>query len=128
MGVGALRILAEIGQLIRSRTFRFRSRRSLSLLVGSFKSSDKMLIKSALIFGALLQAIGSGLAIILGFGFLASCAALVASCLGGFGERSIAGTKVSLVLAIICGLAYLIVQAAFAAGGVPQNIQVGQLN
>jgi hypothetical protein len=67
----------------------------------------------------LTQAMGAGLGLILAIGFLASCASLVASALGGFGERSLAGIKVSLICAIVCALAYLIVQALFNAGGVP---------
>jgi hypothetical protein len=76
----------------------------------------------------LQQALGSGLGLILGIGFLASCASLVASALGGFGERSLAGIKVSLICAIVCALAYLIVQALFQAGGVPTNISPQAIN
>jgi hypothetical protein len=53
---------------------------------------------------------------------------LVAAALGGFGERSIAGIKVSLVLAIVCALAYLIVTALFQAGGITTNIQPQAIN
>ena len=70
----------------------------------------------------LAAAEGQGLGLILGIGFIGSVVALVASCLGGFGERSIAGVKVSLVLAVICGLSYLIVQALFTSGGIAPNI------
>jgi hypothetical protein len=76
----------------------------------------------------LSQALGQGLGIVLSIGFLAAVASLVAAALGGFGERSIAGIKVSLVLAIICGLAYVIVQAIFQAGGVGQNITPQAVN
>jgi hypothetical protein len=76
----------------------------------------------------LSQAEGQGLGLILGIGFLASCASLVSSALGGFGERSLAGIKVSLVLAIICALAYLIVQALFQAGGITTNITPQAIN
>jgi lipopolysaccharide export LptBFGC system permease protein LptF len=86
-----------------------------------------MEMKSLFILG-LAQQLGSGLGIILGIGFLASCTCLVASALSGFGERSIAGIKVSLVLAIICGLAYVIVQAIFQAGGVAQTIAPTAIN
>lgn len=73
-------------------------------------------------------ALGSGLGLILGIGFLASVTSLVASALGGFGERSLSGIKISLILAIITGLAYLICQAVFAAGGVPQTIAPQAIN
>jgi hypothetical protein len=76
----------------------------------------------------LSQALGSGLGLIMGIGFLSSCASLVASALGGFGERSLGGIKVSLVCAIVCALAYLIVQALFNAGGVPTNITPQAIN
>jgi hypothetical protein len=78
--------------------------------------------------GGLAQALGSGLGIVLGIGFLAAVASLVAAALGGFGERSISGIKISLVLAIICGLAYIIVNAIFTAGGITQNITPSQIN
>jgi hypothetical protein len=74
------------------------------------------------------QAMGMGLGLILGIGFLASCASLVASALGGFGERSLSGVKISIVCAIICALAYLITQALFQAGGVPVNITPQAIN
>ena len=74
------------------------------------------------------QALGQGLGVILGIGFLSSVAALVSSALGGFGERSLSGIKVSLVLAINCALAYLIVQALFTAGGITTNIQPQAIN
>ena len=76
----------------------------------------------------LSAALGSGLGVVLGIGFVAACAALVGAALGGFGERSISGIKVSLVLAIVCALAYLIVQALFTAGGVTQNINPTAVN
>ena len=76
----------------------------------------------------LSQALGSGLGLILGIGFVAAVAALVGSALGGFSERSISGIKISLILAIICALAYLIVQALFAAGGISQNITPQAIN
>ena len=73
-------------------------------------------------------ALGSGLGLILQIGFVAACAALVGSALGGFRERSISGTKISLILAIICALAYLIVQALFQAGGIQTNISPQAIN
>jgi len=76
----------------------------------------------------LTAALGAGLGVILGIGFVAACASLVAAALGGFGERSIAGIKVSLVLAIVCALAYLIVTALFQAGGITTNIQPQAIN
>lgn len=76
----------------------------------------------------LSQALGQGLGVVLGVGFVAACASLVAAALGGFGERSIAGIKVSLILAIVCALAYLIVQTLFNAGGISQNITPQAIN
>jgi hypothetical protein len=77
---------------------------------------------------ALAQALGAGLGVILGIGFVAACACLVAAALGGFGERSVSGIKVSLVLAIVCALAYMIVQALFTAGGITENITPTAVN
>jgi hypothetical protein len=76
----------------------------------------------------LTQAMGAGLGLILAIGFLASCASLVSSALGAFGERSLAGIKISLICAIVCALAYLIVQALFSAGNVPVNITPQAIN
>jgi hypothetical protein len=78
--------------------------------------------------GSLSQALGAGLGVILGVGFLASVAALVGAALGGFGERSISGIKISLMLAVVCALAYLIVQALFNAGGITTNITPQAIN
>jgi len=78
--------------------------------------------------GSLSQALGAGLGVILGVGVLASVAALVGAALGGFGERSISGIKISLVLAVVCALAYLIVQALFNAGGISTNITPQAIN
>jgi hypothetical protein len=78
--------------------------------------------------GSLSQALGSGLGLILQIGFVAACAALVGAALGGFGERSISGIKISLILAIIWALAYLIVQALFQAGGITTNITPQNIN
>ncbi|MBV8141688.1 MAG: hypothetical protein JO279_18385 [Verrucomicrobia bacterium] len=77
---------------------------------------------------ALAQALGGGLGVVLGIGFVAACACLVAAALGGFGERSVSGIKVSLVLAIVCALAYMIVQALFTAGGITENITPTAVN
>jgi len=76
----------------------------------------------------LSAALGQGLGLILAIGIVAACAALVGSALGGFGERSIAGIKISLILAIVCALAYLIVKALFDAGGIQTNIQPSAIN
>jgi hypothetical protein len=77
---------------------------------------------------ALAQALGGGLGVVLGIGFVAACACLVAAALGGFGEISVSGIKVSLVLAIVCALAYMIVQALFTAGGITENITPTAVN
>jgi len=90
--------------------------------------NGKEFMSELFLAAGLTQALGSGLGLILGIGFLASCASLVASALGGFGERSLAGIKVSLICAIVCALAFLIVQALFSAGGVPVNIQPQAIN
>ena len=88
-----------------------------------------MLPKLTFVIAAgLNQALGAGLGLIFGIGFLASCASLVSAALGGFGERSLSGIKISLVLAVVCALAFLIVQSLFQAGGVPVNIQPTGIN
>jgi hypothetical protein len=86
------------------------------------------LFKINFLAAGLTQALGAGLGLILQIGFVAACAALVGSALGGFGERSISGIKISLILAIICALAYLIVQALFNAGGLATNITPQMIN
>jgi hypothetical protein len=88
-----------------------------------------MQFDSMLMLGAGLNAaLGQGLGVLLGIGFVASVVALVASALGGFGERSISGTKVSLVLAVICALSWLVVTALFQAGGIAQTITPTAVN
>jgi hypothetical protein len=87
-----------------------------------------LLTKSLFLGAGLSSALGQGLGLVLSIGFVAACAALVGSALGGFGERSISGIKISLILAIICALAYLIVKALFDAGGIATNITPSAIN
>ena len=54
-----------------------------------FTAND--LASGCLLAAGLNQALGSGLGVILGIGFVTACASLVAASLGGSGERSIAG-------------------------------------
>jgi hypothetical protein len=77
---------------------------------------------------ALLEALDTAAAVIQGIGFLAAASALIGACISGFGERSISGLKISLILAIIAGLAFLIAQAFFSAGGWTSTITPGALN
>lgn len=86
-------------------------------------------LQDFLFLGAgLLQALQTAAGVIQGIGFLAAAAALIGSVISGFGERSVSGLKISLILAIVAGVAFLIVGAFFAAGGWATQITPGALN
>lgn len=86
------------------------------------------IFQSMLFVGALLQAFQTAAGVIEGVGFIAAAAALIGSVISGFGERSVSGMKISLILAIIAGCAFLIVGAFFAAGGWQTQITPTALN
>jgi hypothetical protein len=83
---------------------------------------------SFLFLGGLLQAFQTAASVIEGVGFVSSAAAIIGAVLSGMGERSLGGMKISLVLAIIAGCAWLITGVFFAAGGWNTNIAPGALN
>jgi len=89
---------------------------------------QSVFLDSLFLAAGLLQALNTAAAVINGIGLLAAAASLIGACLSGMGERSIAGMKTSLVLAVVAGLAFLIAQAMFAAGGWATQVSPGALN
>lgn len=78
--------------------------------------------------GALLEALNTASGVINGVGFVAAAAALIGACISGFGERSVSGLKISLILAVIAGTAFLVAGAFFSAGGWNTTVTPGALN
>ena len=76
----------------------------------------------------LSQALGTAAGVLNAIGFLAAFGCLIGASLSGMGERGIQGIKIALILAIVAGLAFLIAQAIFAAGGATPNITPQPIN
>src|ERR1700759_2444470 len=65
----------------------------------------------------LAQALGMAAGIINAFGLVAVFGGLIGACISALSERHIGGVKTSLVISAVGGLAWVIAQAMFAAGG-----------
>ncbi len=72
----------------------------------------------------LAPALGGTAGILNAFGMLGAFGGLLGAGIAALFERGLAGVKASLIIAAVCGLAWLIAQAMFAAGGAPPNIQM----
>jgi hypothetical protein len=83
---------------------------------------------NSLLLGALAQALGTAAGIINAFGLVAVFGGLIGAAVSAIGERHIGGIKTSLVIAAVGGLAWLIAQAMWAAGGAAQNITLQAIN
>jgi len=66
--------------------------------------------------------------IINAFGLVAVFGGLIGACISALSERHVGGVKTSLVIAAVGGLAWVIVQAMFAAGGNTVNITPQAIN
>ena len=77
-----------------------------------------------LLAAGLAQALGMAAGIINAFGLVAVFGGLIGACISALSERHIGGVKTSLVISAIGGLAWVIAQAMFAAGGTQTNLQI----
>jgi hypothetical protein len=81
-----------------------------------------------LMAAGLAQALGGAAGIINAFGLVAVFGGLIGAAVSAMSERHIGGVKTSLVISAVGGLAWVIAQAMFTAGGqqvgnvVPQPI------
>src|ERR1700730_14310041 len=84
---------------------------------------------TAFLFAAgLAQSLGQAAGIINAFGLVAVFGGLIGACISALSERHVGGVKTSLVIAAVGGLAWVIAQAMFAAGGTQPNLQLQAVN
>jgi hypothetical protein len=76
----------------------------------------------------LAQGLGQVAGIINGFGMIAVFGGLIGACVSALSERHVGGVKTSLVIAAVGGLAWVIAQALFAAGGQTANVTLQAIN
>ena len=76
----------------------------------------------------LAQALGMAAGIINAFGLVAVFGGLIGACISALSERHVGGVKTSLVISAVGGLAWVIAQAMFAAGGTQTNLQMQAVN
>jgi hypothetical protein len=82
-----------------------------------------------LILGAsLLQALSGAAGIIAAIGFIVMVGALIGACVEALMQRHVGGVKVAIVIAAVAGLAFVICGAMWAAGGMPNNINITAIN
>jgi hypothetical protein len=81
-----------------------------------------------LLGAGLAQALGMAAGIINAFGLVAVFGGLIGACISALSERHVGGVKTSLVIAAVGGLAWVIAQAMFAAGGTQPNLQLQAIN
>ena len=81
-----------------------------------------------LLAAGLAQALGMAAGIINAFGLVAVFGGLIGACISALSERHVGGVKTSLVIAAVGGLAWVIAQAMFAAGGNTVNITPQAVN
>ena len=81
-----------------------------------------------LLAAGLAQALGMAAGIINAFGLVAVFGGLIGACISALSERHVGGVKTSLVIAAVGGLAWVIAQAMFAAGGNIVNITPQAVN
>jgi hypothetical protein len=105
-------------------------RRMEALLANSLTFfSFKPQLGTAFFFAAgLAQALGTAAGIINAFGLVAVFGGLIGACISALSERHVGGVKTSLVIAAVGGLAWVIAQAMFAAGGTQPNLQLQAVN
>jgi hypothetical protein len=77
---------------------------------------------------SLTQALGGAGGVIGAIALVIMTAALIAACAEGITQRHVGGVKVALVIAAVSGLAWVICQAFFNAGGLPTNITIQTVN
>jgi heme/copper-type cytochrome/quinol oxidase subunit 3 len=79
-------------------------------------------------FLALAQQLGTAAGIINAVGLVAMFGGLVGATIAALSERHVGGVKTSLIITAVGGLAFVIAQAMFAAGGQQTNIQLQPIN
>ena len=95
----------------------------LALLLFGFSSEPPFLLAAGL-----AQALGMAAGIINAFGLVAVFGGLIGACISALSERHVGGVKTSLVIAAVGGLAWVIAQAMFSAGGNTVNITPQAVN
>src|ERR1700736_5551660 len=84
---------------------------------------------TAFLFAAgLAHSLGQAAGIINSFGLVAVFGGLIGACISALSERHVGGVKTSLVIIAVGGLAWVIAQAMFAAGGNAVNITPQSVN
>ena len=79
-----------------------------------------------LVAAGLAQSLGQAAGIINAFGLVAVFGGLIGACISALSERHVGGVKT--VIAAVGGLAWVIAQAMFAAGGTQPNLQLQAVN
>jgi hypothetical protein len=86
------------------------------------------LLANPLLAASLAQALGQLAGILNAFGLVAVFGGLIGACISALSERHVGGVKTSLVISGVGGLAWVIAQAMFAAGGSTTNITPSAVN
>ena len=81
-----------------------------------------------ILFLGLVQQLGNAAGIINDVALVAVFGGLVGAAISAMSERHIGGVKTSLVIAAVGGLAFVLCQAFFTAGGQQNGIALGQVN
>ena len=100
-------------------------------VIENTKGKTKMtnILSMPFVAASLTQALGGAAGLIGAIALVIITAALITGCAEGITQRHVGGVKVSLVIAAVAGLAWVITQAFFTAGGMPtNNITVQNVN
>jgi len=81
-----------------------------------------------LLAAGLSQALGQAGGIISTISLVAVFGSLIGACIAALTERHLSGVKTALVIAAVAGLAWIICQAFFVAGGLSTNINLQAVN
>jgi hypothetical protein len=87
-----------------------------------------ILLSNPMLAASLAQSLGMMAGILNGFGLVAVFGGLIGACISALSERHVGGVKTSLVISGVGGLAWVIAQAMFAAGGAQINLQMQAIN
>ncbi len=83
---------------------------------------------SLFLAAGLMQALSNAAGVINAIGFIAVFGGLIGAAIMALSERHIGGVKTAIVIALVAGLAFLIVGALFTAGGQNVNMTIGGIN
>jgi hypothetical protein len=87
-----------------------------------------ILLTNPLLAAGLTQALGGAVGIIQGISLVGTFGGLAGAAIAALTERHLAGVKLSLVVAGISALAWIICQTFFSAGGFTSNITPQGIN